>query len=121
MGVQSGVGFHRGFGWKLEGRLSRTGLAFVANLVAGTTAIEPADAEHVGGGAKGAVSEAVFADAVDARAVIDGDFGDAEVHAADQRWDEAMHAVEEEQGFPTRLAHDFKGAASVTNAVAYEA
>ena len=90
-------------------------------MVAGAAAVEPADAEHVGGGAEGAVAEAVFADAVDAGAVIDGDFGDAEVHAADEGRDEAVHAVEEEEGFTTGLAHDFEGAACVADAVADEA
>ena len=90
-------------------------------MVAGAATVEPADAEHVGGGAEGAVAEAVFADAVDAGPVIDGDFGDAEVHAADEGRDEAVHAVEEEESFTTGLAHDFQGTAGVADAVADEA
>ncbi len=53
--------------------------------------------------------------------MIDGDFGDAEVHAANESGDEAMHAVEEEEGFTTGLAHDFQGAAGVADAVTDEA
>ena len=53
--------------------------------------------------------------------MIDGDFGDAEVHAANEGWDEAVHAVEEEEGFTTGLAHDFEGAAGVADAIADEA
>ena len=53
--------------------------------------------------------------------MINGDFSDAEVHAADEGGDEAMHAVEEEEGFTTGLAHDFEGAAGVADAIADEA
>ena len=64
------------------------------NLVAGAAAVEPAHTEHVGGGAEGAIAEAVFADPVNARAMIDWHFSDAIAHVADEGRDKAVHAVE---------------------------
>ena len=91
------------------------------HLISSTAAIEPADAEHIHGGAQGAVAETILADACHSRAMIDGHLSDFISTGSDERWDEAVHAVEEEEGFTTGLAHDFQGAAGVADAVADEA
>ncbi len=107
--------------WGLSWRSGRRCFRRLVELIRALAGEEPFDAEHVGGGAEGAVAEAVFADAGDAGSVIDGDFGEAVAGALDEGGDEAVHAAEEDEGVAAGSAHHLEGAAGVADAVAGEA
>src|SRR5437588_2730574 len=78
---------------------------------------QPAHTEHVRGGAKGAVAEAVFALAELARAMVHRDFNEAETGAFHQRGNETVHAFERQQRADAFASHRFQGAPGIAHAI----
>ena len=77
-------------------RISRPGssaIQFLGDLVAEEPALHPADGQQIAEALEEAVPDAVFAFAVEAGVVGDGDFRDGEAFHFQQRGDEAVQAA----------------------------
>ena len=81
---------------------------------------EPFYAEHIDGGAEGAIAKTIFADSANTGAVVDRHFCETEATAFDERGDEAVHAPEQEQAVPAGGAHHLERTSGVAHAVASE-
>lgn len=83
--------------------------------------LEPADAQHVERGAQGAIAEAVFADPKLAGAVMDWNFRDFVAGIFNEGRQEAMGALEGDDGFDAFPAEGLERAARVMDSVSHEA
>jgi len=64
-----------------------------------------------------AVSEAVFAEAVQPRAMVYRDFSDLVAETFDQRRDEPMHTMKGDKGFNALSPHSLEGASGIPDAI----
>src|SRR5688572_20823625 len=78
---------------------------------------QPADAKHIGGGAEGAVAEAVFALTELAWAMVHRDFHEAIAGAFHERGNEAMHPFERKQRADAFTPHGLQSAAGIADSV----
>src|SRR2546421_294398 len=92
----------------------------LAHLVIQPPGEKPADAEHVHGGAEGAVAEAVFAVAKFSRAMIHRNFDEAITGAFYEGGNETVHAFEWDQCTDAFAFHRFQRAPGVAHAVLRE-
>ena len=90
---------------------------FSAHFVIEPAREQPPDPKHIGSGAQGAVTQAVFALAKLAGAMVDRNFDEAIAGAFDQGRDKAMHPLEGKQRADALAPHCLQGAAGVAHPV----
>src|SRR5207249_11928001 len=103
-------------GWQAGFPPVRTGLR-PAYFVVQSARKQPAHAEHIDGGTKSAITQAILTLAEATRTMIHGNFHKPVSGGFDKRRDETVHAFEWDQGAHTFPPHCLQRAAGVADAI----